>query len=87
MWHTYIIECEDGSLYTGITDDLKHRLEMHRTRRGAEYTKSNFPMHILYSERYKTKFEAAKREHQTKGWTRAKKLALAKGDLTLLKSL
>ncbi len=87
MWYTYIIECKNGSLYTGITDNLNQRLQMHITKRGAEYTKSNRPIRILYSEPYEKKSEAAKREYQLKGWTRAKKLALAVKNFALLNRL
>ena len=62
MWHVYIRDRE-GQLYTGITTDLEHRMKQH----GAQ---------LLYSEAYKDKRLAARREREIKGWRREKKLAL-----------
>jgi len=87
MWYLYILECQNGGLYTGITDDIQRRFNRHLTKNGGRYTKYNPPVRIVYSEQFKTRFGAAKREKQIKGWTRRKKLALIKGDLELLKRL
>ena len=69
-----------------MTDNLKRRLKEHRSGVG-HFTSYNPPTKILYSESFPNKFEAAAREKQIKGWTRAKKLALAQRDLVLLKKL
>jgi putative endonuclease len=87
MWYLYILECKDKALYTGITDNVQRRFNRHSTKNGGHYTRYNPPVRIVYSEEFKTKSEAARREKQIKGWTRKKKLALIKGDLILLKKL
>jgi putative endonuclease len=74
-------------LYTGITTDVQRRFDRHLTQQGGHYTKYNPPVRIVYSEEFKTRTVAAKREKQIKGWTRKKKLALVKGDFELLKKL
>ena len=86
MWHVYIIECEDGKLYTGMTGNIDRRLKEHHYR-GSHFTSYNHAVKLLFKEPHQDKHTAAKREKQIKGWTRAKKLALAEGDLALLKKL
>ena len=87
MCHVYILECKDGSFYTGITDNLKRRLLEHKSGKGGKFTRVFVAEKFLYSEQYPTKQDALKREVQIKGWTRKKKLALINGDLALLKRL
>ena len=87
MWYLYIIECEDSSLYTGVTENLERRFREHQARKGSEYTKLNPPTKIIYSEFFPTEMLAKTRENQIKGWSRAKKWALVKGDSTLLRKL
>ncbi|MEW6617050.1 MAG: GIY-YIG nuclease family protein [Patescibacteria group bacterium] len=73
----YILKCADSSLYTGYTTDLKKRVGQHNTsKRGARYTKSRRPVALVYSEKYKTKSKALKREIEIKSWSRKKKLVL-----------
>ena len=74
------------ALYTGVTSDLERRYKEH-LKKTTHYTGYNQPSKILYSELFKTKANALKREKQIKGWTRRKKLVLIKGDLELLKKL
>ncbi len=84
VWYVYLIECEDDSIYTGITDNLERRLNEHKAGRGGHYTYSHGAIEILYSENFETKSEALKRESQIKGWRREKKLNLIKfGKLVL----
>lgn len=66
--HVYIVECSDGSLYTGITDDLERRIRQHNGELwgGARYTQSRGPVKLLYIEKYLTRKEAAKREYEIK---------------------
>jgi len=75
-YYVYIIECANKALYTGITTDLKRRFDQHQTGKGARYTKYNPAVKLRYSEKCKTRSEAAKTEAQIKSWPRAKKLAL-----------
>lgn len=73
----YILECADGSLYTGSTHDLDKRLKQHNeSKSGAHYTKIRRPVKLLYSESFSTFREARQREAELKGWTRAKKAGL-----------
>ncbi len=76
MYHLYILECEDGSLYTGIAKDVAQRLEKHTQGIGARYTRQHKPVRVVYTEEYETQGDALKREYQLKGWTRKKKQAL-----------
>jgi len=86
MHYLYIIECKDGKLYTGITDDVNRRLREHQ-RDGSHFTSYNPAVRLLHKEPFPNKHLAAKREKQIKGWTRAKKIALSNRDFELLKKL
>ena len=66
MNHTYMIECEDGSLYTGWTNNLEKRFAMHVAGKGAKYTRSHKPVRIVYDEISDTPQQAQKREYQIK---------------------
>ena len=78
MNYTYILECSDGTLYTGWTNDLQKRLEAHNEGRGAKYTKSRRPVELVYFETYESKNDAMSREAKIKRLTRAEKLELIK---------
>jgi len=77
VWTIYILQCADGTLYTGITNDLKKRLAAHGRGTGAKYTRGRGPVKLLYKERRKTKSAALKREIEIKGMSRKSKLELA----------
>ncbi|MCC6298387.1 MAG: GIY-YIG nuclease family protein [Anaerolineales bacterium] len=85
--YMYILECADGSFYTGSTKDLRLRIEQHKNGEGAEYTKNNLPVKLVYYETFDRIDEAFNREKQVQKWSKAKKLALIKGDTELLKKL
>ena len=70
---TYIIKCNDQSLYTGITWNLKKRVKEHNLRIKSCLQKSKIPVKLVYWEKFKTRKEAAKREKEIKGWKRDKK--------------
>lgn len=76
MYFVYILQCRDGTLYTGITTDVARRLAEHRRGIGGRYTRSHRAMKILHTERFKTRSEALKRESEIKSWRREKKLSL-----------
>jgi len=76
MYYVYLIQCEDESIYTGITNDLERRFKEHKNKIGGHYTSSHKVEKIIYTESFKTKSEALRREIQIKGWKRNKKLAL-----------
>jgi putative endonuclease len=73
----YIVQCADGTLYTGYTNDLENRMAAHNSGAGAKYTRGRGPVRLLYSETFETKGEALKRENQIKKLSRAGKLKLA----------
>ena len=76
MWWVYIVECKDRTLYTGITNDLPHRIIEHNRAQGARYTRSRRPVRLVYWEEAGTKSLAAQREVFIKKWPRRKKLGL-----------
>ena len=77
MWTVYLLLCDQKIIYTGITNDLEHRLKQHRNN-NSTYTKKFSDLKLIHSENYKTKTEAAEREKEIKGWNRNKKLGLIK---------
>lgn len=74
--YTYIVECADGSLYTGWTNDLEKRLAAHNAKKGAKYTRTRIPVKLRYMESFLTKQEAQSREWQIKKMSRAEKFKL-----------
>lgn len=74
--YTYIVQCSDGSLYTGWTTDIERRLKAHNSGKGAKYTKSRRPVTLVYYEEFQTKKEAMQREYAIKQMTREQKEAL-----------
>ena len=72
----YMVECADGTIYTGWTTDLERRMQSHSNGTGAKYTKGRGPVRLLYSEAFPTKGEALRREMQIKKLKREKKLEL-----------
>jgi predicted GIY-YIG superfamily endonuclease len=78
----YILECSDGTYYTGLTKDLDARMEEHQSGvHPAAYTFTRRPVKLLWSEIVADYSEAFQWEHQIKRWSRAKKDALIRGDL------
>ena len=76
MWYLYILQCGDGSLYTGIPTDVEKRLEAHRSGKGAKYTRGRSPLELKYRESCGTHSDALKRELEIKHLSREEKLAL-----------
>ncbi len=85
--YMYILECSDGTYYTGSTKDLMRRLEQHQSGEGANYTAKRLPVKLLYYEVYDRIDYAFSREKQVQGWSRKKKEALINGDEQLLSEL
>ncbi|MCP4680050.1 MAG: GIY-YIG nuclease family protein [Deltaproteobacteria bacterium] len=75
-WHVYILECADGSLYTGVTIDLERRVGEHNRGVGAKYTIGRRPVQLVYSERVGSRSEAGRREYAIKRLSRSQKLSL-----------
>ncbi len=79
MNYTYMVQCADGSLYTGWTNCLEKRLQAHNGgAAGAKYTRAKGPVTLVYYEGFATKEEAMRRECEIKKMSRVKKLALRK---------
>lgn len=76
MYYVYILECRDGTLYVGSTNDIDKRLAAHNTGKGAKYTRGRTPVTLRYSESFQTKGAALKREARLKRLPRKQKQAL-----------
>ena len=87
MWHLYILECGNKSLYTGIAKNIDQRVKTHNSGQGSAYTRSHLPVKCVYKESHQNYSKALKRETQIKSWSREKKLALINRDFTGLKRL
>ena len=82
MYYLYILECADGTLYTGITTDLARRIEEHNSSgKGAKYTRTRRPVKLCYSEVCEDRSSASRREHAIKKMTRTQKLRLIEESL------
>lgn len=66
MHYVYIVRCSDDTFYTGYTNDLDRRIQMHNEGQGAKYTKGRRPVKLVYSEKFKSKSKAMKREYEIK---------------------
>ena len=75
-WFVYILNCADGTLYTGITNDLDRRVKAHNAGTASKYTRVRRPVSIVYSEEVDTKGDALRRELQIKRLTRSEKMAI-----------
>ena len=76
MYYLYILECSDGSLYTGITTDVARRFKEHKNKTGGHYTRAKRPVRVVYTEPHPDRSSALKREAEVKRWKREKKLDL-----------
>ena len=76
MYWVYILRCRDGTLYTGITDDLDRRIQAHNAGVGAKYTRGRGPVELVYREAQPDKSSALRREYAVKRLTRQEKLRL-----------
>ena len=74
--YTYILQCSDGTLYTGWTNSLEERIAAHNAGKGAKYTKNRRPVRLVHVEVFPTKEEAMRREAAIKRLTRAQKKRL-----------
>ena len=75
-WAVYILECSDGSFYTGISNNVKARINTHNASKGAKYTKSSLPVTLVFQENTFNKSESLRREIEIKKLTRKKKREL-----------
>lgn len=80
MFSLYILECVDGALYVGHTDNLDERMRQHEAGKSDAYTAKRHPLKLIHVEEFETRYEALMMERKLKGWSRAKKLAYIAGD-------
>ena len=80
MNYTYIVECSDGTFYTGWTNDLARRIAAHNSGKGAKYTKTRRPVTLVYYEMFEAKEEAMRREYEIKQYSRRQKEKLIDGN-------
>lgn len=83
----YILRCADASYYVGHTDDLEDRIGRHHAGIASPYTRKRRPLKLVFTDEFPTRDEALARERQIKGWSRAKKEALIKGNWNRLREL
>ena len=79
-YFVYLLQLKNGQIYVGSTGDLARRIAEHRNGQGGRTTSIGKVRDLMYSEEYPSRLMAEAREAQLKRWTRAKKLALARGD-------
>lgn len=80
--YVYIVECSDGTLYTGWTYDVERRIREHNAGRGAQYTAARGPVELVHVEEHPDRSAAQSREYRIKQWSRTRKLRLiAESDL------
>lgn len=76
MWFVYLLVCSDNTLYCGITNDIKKRVNTHNSGKGAKYTRSRLPVSVYWFEECESKSHASKREYQIKRLSKSDKLKL-----------
>jgi len=74
--HVYVLECSDGTYYTGYTTDVERRVAEHDAGDGAKYTRGRTPVELVYTERFESKSAAMSREYEIKQLSRAEKETL-----------
>ncbi len=80
VYFVYLLECTDGSIYTGITTDLERRFDEHKNKSGSHYTASHGARKIVHAETYPNRSEASKREAEIKSWRRERKIELIRSN-------
>jgi len=73
MHYVYVVECSDGTLYTGYTTDVDRRIAEHNSGEGAKYTRGRTPVRLVHTEEYGTRSEAMSREAEIKSMSRGEK--------------
>ena len=76
MHHVYVLECNDGTYYTGYTTDVERRVAEHDAGDGAKYTRGRTPVELVHTERFETRSAAMSREYEIKQLSRSEKEAL-----------
>jgi putative endonuclease len=76
LWYVYILKCADNTYYTGITNNIKRRIQQHNTNKGAKYTKGRGPFSLVYQDKCKDRGEASRKECAIKKLCLAEKISL-----------
>lgn len=76
----YMLHCRGGKFYTGHTDNLEYRLAQHQSGQIPGFTSKLLPVELVWSQEFPTRIEVLEAERRIKGWSRAKKMALTRGD-------
>ena len=87
MFTLYILECRDGTLYIGHTDNLDERMNQHDSGVVDSYTSKRRPVRLIHAQEFESRYEALAMERKLKGWSRAKKLAYIVGDWNAIHAL
>ena len=83
----YMLHCRGGQFYVGHTENLEHRIAQHESGLFAGFTADRLPVELVWQEEFQTRIEALEAERKLKGWSRAKKMALIRGDWVALSTL
>ena len=83
----YLLHCNGGYFYAGHTDDLERRMGQHETRCVPGFVPDHWPAKLVWSQEFSSRIEALETERRIKGWSKAKKLALIRGDWDSLSRL
>jgi predicted GIY-YIG superfamily endonuclease len=87
MFWLYVLECRDGMLYVGHTDNLDERMSQHDAGTADSYTTRKRPLRLLFAQEFESRYEALSMERKIKGWSRAKKLAYIAADWNAITKL
>lgn len=87
MFWAYMLHCRGGTFYVGHTDDLERRIAQHESATFPGFTSDHLPVALVWSETFPTREEALIVERKLKGWSRAKKMALIRGDWPAISQL
>lgn len=81
MYYLYMLKCADSTIYTGITTDIRRRLEEHNfSRLGAKYTRARRPVELIYARRFRTRATAGREEYRVKALSRLEKQEMIRRD-------
>lgn len=73
-WHVYLLECSDGTYYTGITNNISKRISLHNSGKASRYTRGRLPVKLIASKKMNSKGDALSEEYRIKQLSRRKKL-------------
>ncbi|MGI4731415.1 MAG: GIY-YIG nuclease family protein [Janthinobacterium lividum] len=86
-FYAYLLHCKGGYFYAGHTDDLETRLAQHERGATPGFTNDHRPVMLVWSQDFPSRLEAQEAERRIKGWSRAKKMALIRGDWAMISTL